>query len=187
MNILHVDSGIFVEQSVSRKLSADVVAQLKASNENARVTHVDLIQNSVDHLTAEELLAEEKPHFDKYVSQLQEADVLVIGAPMYNFTIPSQLKAWIDRVLQAGVTFQYTEQGPEGLLKGKKAIIASGRGGVYSTGDLTALDHQESYLKHALAFIGITDVEVVRAEGMNMGDEAREQGFKNAAEQIEQL
>ena len=98
MNILHVDSGIFVEQSVSRKLSADVVAQLKASNQNARVTHVDLIQAPLGHLTAEELLAEEKPHFDKYVSQLQEADVLVIGAPMYNFTIPSQLKAWIDRV-----------------------------------------------------------------------------------------
>merc|ERR1711976_265262 len=101
-------------QSVSRKLSADVVAQLKANNESAQVTHVDLIQNPVGHLTAEELLAEEKPHFDKYVSQVQDADVLVIGAPMYNFTIPSQLKAWVDRILQAGVTFQYTEQGPEG-------------------------------------------------------------------------
>ena len=94
------------------------------------------------------MLAEDKPLINELVAELQAADVVVIGAPMYNFTIPTQLKAWLDRVaLQAGVTFRYTENGPEGLLTGKKAYLASGRGGVYSKGEAIALDHQEAYLK----------------------------------------
>ncbi len=112
---------------------------------------------------------------------------IVIGAPMYNFTIPTQLKAWFDRVLQAGVTFKYTEQGPQGLVNDKKVYIASGRGGIYSQGEAQAMDHQESYLKQVLAFIGITDVTIIRAEGMNMGDEPRQQGFKEAEQEIETI
>lgn len=180
MKILHLDSGIFLEQSVSRQLSQDIVSKLKQGRD-AVVTHRDLVADPVGHLTAEELLAEEKPVIDELVKELFEADVLVIGAPMYNFTIPTQLKAWIDRVLQAGVTFKYTEQGPQGLVSGKKAYIASGRGGIYSKGDAAALDHQESYLTQALSFIGITDVSIVRAEGLNMGDEPRQQGLKEAS------
>ena len=183
MNVLHLDSGIFVEGSVSRQLSADIIKKLQAESDIS-VKHRDLVTDAIPHLGADELLADDKPLINELIEELKNADVLVIGAPMYNFTIPTQLKAWIDRVLQAGVTFRYTENGPEGLLEGKKAYIASGRGGVYSSGDASALDHQEAYLKTALSFIGITDVEVVRAEGLNMGDEAREQGLSNAQSQI---
>ncbi|MDV6315110.1 FMN-dependent NADH-azoreductase [Idiomarina sp. HP20-50] len=186
MKVLHIDSGIFLEQSVSRQLSQEIVDKLKGNKEVTTV-YRDLITNPVDHLTAEELLAEEKSVIDELVQELLAADTLVIGAPMYNFTIPTQLKAWIDRVLQAGVTFKYTEQGPQGLVNGKKVYIASGRGGIYSEGDAQALDHQESYLKQVLNFIGITDVTIIRAEGVNMGDEPRQQGLKKASKEIEAL
>jgi FMN-dependent NADH-azoreductase len=186
MKVLHLDSGIFVDGSVSRQLSKDVVAKL-TQDSSASVTHRDLVVDPIPHLQADELLAENKPLINELVAELQDADVIVIGAPMYNFTIPTQLKAWFDRVLQAGVTFRYTDNGPVGLLEGKKAIIASGRGGVYSVGDAAAFDHQEAYLKTALAFIGITDVEIVRAEGLNMGDEARSEGLSKAKDRIAEL
>jgi len=186
MKVLHLDSGIFVDGSVSRQLSKDVVAKL-SQDKAASVTHRDLVVDPIPHLQSDELLAEDKPLINELVAELQDADVIVIGAPMYNFTIPTQLKAWFDRVLQAGVTFRYTDNGPVGLLEGKKAIIASGRGGVYSTGDAVALDHQEAYLKTALAFIGITDVEIVRAEGLNMGDEARNEGLSKSKDRIAEL
>lgn len=186
MNILHIDSGIFVEQSVSRKLSRDIVNHLTQQGK-VNVTHRDLVVNSVPHLDAETLLADNNPLSAEIISEVQAADVLVIGAPMYNFTIPTQLKAWLDRVLKAGVTFKYTEQGPVGLLQGKTAYIASGRGGVYSQGEAAALDHQESYLRNALAFIGITDVHVVRAEGLNLGEEPRQQALAAAEQAIAAL
>lgn len=186
MNILHIDSGIFVDQSVSRKLSRDIVAHLNQDSD-ATVVHRDLVTNAVPHLDAETLLDNENLLSAELIAEIQTADVLVIGAPMYNFTIPTQLKAWLDRVLKAGVTFKYTDQGPVGLLTGKTAYIASGRGGVYSQGDAAALDHQESYLRNALAFIGITDVHVVRAEGLNMGDEPRQKALLEAEEAIAQL
>ncbi|WP_417684494.1 FMN-dependent NADH-azoreductase [Pseudidiomarina gelatinasegens] len=186
MNILHLDSGIFVDQSVSRKLSRDIVTHLSQSS-GVKVTHRDLVTNAVPHLDADTLLDNENTLSAELIAEIQAADVLVIGAPMYNFTIPTQLKAWLDRVLKAGVTFKYTEQGPVGLLTGKTAYIASGRGGIYSQGDAAALDHQESYLRNALAFIGITDVHVVRAEGLNMGDEPRQKGLSEAEEAIAQL
>ena len=112
------------------------------------------------------------------------ADVVVIGAPMYNFTIPSQLKAWIDRIAQAGRTFRYTEKGPEGLAGGKTVIVASTRGGIYSSGPAAGMDHQESYLKAVLGFLGVTDVRFVRAEGLAMGDEARSKALAAAAGDI---
>jgi len=183
MKVLHLDSGIFLDQSVSRKVSLDIVNKLQEKQDITLVRR-DLVSNSIPHLTADELLAEDKPLIDELVQELLDADTLVIGAPMYNFTIPTQLKAWIDRVLQAGVTFKYTEQGAEGLVNNKKVYIASGRGGIYSQGEAQAMDHQESYLKQALAFIGITDVTIICAEGMNMGDEPRQQGFKEAEQQI---
>ena len=187
MKVLHIDSGIFVEGSVSRRLSADVIARLKEQQPEIDVTYRDLVVNPVPHLQAEELLAEDKPLITQLIGELKAADVIVLGAPMYNFTIPTQLKAWFDRVLQAGVTFRYTDNGPQGLLHGKKAYIASGRGGVYSSGDAAGLDHQEAYLKTVLGFIGITDVQVVRAEGLNMGDEARTEVLANAQSQIADL
>lgn len=200
MNILQIDSGLFVGQSVSRQLTQQLVAQLKRQNPSATVVVRDLVDQPVSHLDGEILMtartdaAQRSPRqqdelvvTEALLDEVFAADVLVIGAPMYNFTIPTQLKAWVDRIAQAGRTFRYTEHGPEGLLKGKKACIASARGGIYSEGAAAALEHQESYLKTLLAFIGITDVTVIRAEGVNMGDEKRGQALAEAHEEIAAL
>jgi FMN-dependent NADH-azoreductase len=124
-----------------------------------------------------------------YIDELFAADIIVIGAPMYNFSIPSQLKAWIDRVCVAGRTFQYGANGPEGMLpNGKKVFIASSRGGIY-TGDSPAavLEHHETYLRGVLGFIGLTDVTVVRAEGLNLGEEAKAAAIAKAKTEIAAL
>ena len=123
---------------------------------------------------------------ERLVSQFLAADVVVIGAPFYNFAIPTQLKAWIDRLAQPGRTFRYTADGPEGLAKGKTVIIVSTRGGVYSTNEAgQAMEHQESYLKVVLGFFGVTDVRIVRAEGLAMGGETRQQALAAAAQAIQ--
>ena len=118
------------------------------------------------------------------VEELLAADVVVIGAPMYNFGISSQLKAWIDRIAVAGKTFRYTENGVEGLAKGKQVIIASSRGGVYVEGPFAAFDHQETYLRAVLGFIGVTDLTFVRAEGVAISPENKEQALKSAQSSI---
>ncbi|EKE82982.1 FMN-dependent NADH-azoreductase, partial [Idiomarina xiamenensis] len=118
------------------------------------------------------------------LDELFAADVLVIGAPMYNFTVPSQLKTWMDRVAQAGRTFKYTEQGPQGLLTGKRAYLVSGRGGIYSEGPAAGMDHQESLVKQFLAFIGITEVSTIRAEGVNLSPEQRQQSMQTAEQAV---
>ncbi|KFZ29990.1 FMN-dependent NADH-azoreductase [Pseudidiomarina atlantica] len=185
MSILHLDSGLFIEQSVSRKLSKQIVERIAKADDT--VVYRDLVSNPVPHLDAETLLAENNELTQTLLDEVFAADTLVIGAPMYNFTIPTQLKAWLDRILKAGVTFKYTEQGPEGLLKGKKVYIASGRGGIYSEGAAAAMDHQESYLRNALGFVGITDITVIRAEGVNLGEEPRQQALAAADEAIAEL
>ena len=120
-----------------------------------------------------------------YMDELIASNVLVIGAPMYNLSIPTPLKAWIDRIAVAGKTFRYTANGPEGLLKNKKAFIASSRGSVYAAGSpAAALEHQESYLIGLLAFLGVSDVTVVRAEGIALGPEARAAAVARALEDI---
>jgi FMN-dependent NADH-azoreductase len=122
------------------------------------------------------------------IDELLQADVVVLGAPMYNFSIPSPLKAWIDRVAQPGRTFRYTEKGPVGLAGGKKALIISSRGGaIAGTPMEAALDHQEAYLKTVMRFIGITDVKVVRAEGLNLGAEPRRQAIERALAELKLL
>ncbi|WP_114417891.1 FMN-dependent NADH-azoreductase [Marinospirillum perlucidum] len=197
MNILQVDSGLFAQGSVSRELTQKVSQQLLQLNPEASVRHRDLIADPINHLDAEILMAggqddqklsqrqkDELAISEQLLEEVFAADVLVIGAPLYNFSIPTQLKAWVDRIAQVGRTFRYTEKGPEGLLKNKRAIIASARGGVYSQGEMAAMEHQESYLKTLLGFIGITDVQVVRAEGLNMGDEIRGQALDAAHEDI---
>ncbi len=185
MNLLHLDSGIFLEQSVSRKLSQQIVDRI--SSDADTIVYRDLVTAPIPHLDAKSLLANNEPLTMQLLDELKAADTIVIGTPMYNFTIPTQLKAWLDRVLKAGVTFNYTEQGPKGLLEGKKVYIASGRGGIYSEGEAAAMDHQESYLRQALGFIGITDVQVIRAEGVNLGDEPRQQALAAADEVIAEL
>ena len=197
MNVLHIDSGILGDHSVSRRLTAAIVAQIKADDPSAIVTYRDLVAEALPHLTGAHLMAANaKPgELDAQVAadvrnsaivldEFLAADTIVVGAPMYNFSLPSQLKAWIDRVAVAGKTFRYTAEGPEGLAKGKKVIIVSTRGGHYSAGPAAAMDHQESYLKVVLGFFGITDVEVVRAEGLNLSPESKGNAISEAESRI---
>jgi FMN-dependent NADH-azoreductase len=186
MNLLHIDSSVLGENSASRHLSAAIVARLRAENPGLHVRYRDLAAQSLPHFTP--LLAESDPCARRNAEVLEEflsADVVVIGAPMYNFTIPSQLKAWVDRILVAGKTFRYGANGPEGLAGGKRVIIASARGGIYSEGAAKAVDFQENYLRHVFGFIGITDLEFVRAEGLNLGTDQREASLRRAHELIE--
>lgn len=182
MQILHIDSSISGDNSATRALSAAIVAELVAANPGASVAHRDLAAEPLDHLTL--------PGFGSEASQaalaeFQAADAIVIGAPMYNFTIPSQLKAWIDRVLIAGQTFRYTEAGPEGLAGGKQVVIALARGGLYSEGQPAhAIEHAEAYLRAALGFIGITNPRFVIAEGLALGEEARAAALETAHGQV---
>lgn len=202
MKILHIDSSPLGDASVTRQLTASIVEAVRGAERGAEVVRRDLTVAPPDHLTGELMQvvkfrnlegltarqAEELALTDALVDEFLAADVVVIGAPMYNFTIPTQLKAWIDRIAQAGRTFRYTESGPVGLAGGKTVIIASARGGVYSTNPaLAGLDHQESYLRTVLGFLGVTDVTVVRAEGVGMGPEARAKAIDAAQREIEGL
>jgi FMN-dependent NADH-azoreductase len=200
MTILHIDSSILGGYSVSRSLSADIVARLKALEPDASVIYRDLVVDAALHLSdrhlsvfqgaavTDPLLGADLGVGSAYIDDLFAADTIVIGAPMYNFSVPSQLKGWIDRVVVAGRTFKYDANGVEGLLKGKKLFIASSRGGFYTGDSPTAfLDHQEAYLKGVLGFIGLTYVTVVRAEGINLGDEAKAIAITKAKAEIAEL
>jgi len=200
MKLLHLDASILGEHSVSRQLSADIVARLRSLHPDLEVIYRDLADAAPAHLSAQHLaafggaeVADPALRADLALGQacldeLLQADLLVIAAPMYNFSLPSQLKAWIDRVAVAGTTFAYTDVGPEGLLKGRRAYIASVRGGQYAEGTAeAALDHQERYLRDLLGFLGIVDVHVVRAEGVAMGEAEKAQVLAGAAERIASL
>ena len=195
MKLLHIDSSALGANSVSRQLTERITAQWIAAHPGTKVDYLDLAVDTPNHLSAQSLgfrLAPGTPGLteveqrenavsERLVSQFLAADVVVIGAPMYNFSVPSQLKAWIDRVAQAGRTFRYTEKGPEGLAGGKTVIVASSRGGIYSTNPALAfLDHQESYLRAVFGFFGVTDLRFVRAEGIAMGPQAKAQALSAA-------
>jgi FMN-dependent NADH-azoreductase len=201
MTILHIDTSILGGYSVSRTLSADIVARQQALHPGSRVIYRDLVIDSAQHLSGQHMavfqggpvsdpaLGADLAAGSAYIDDLFAADIIVIGVPMYNFSIPSQLKAWIDRVVVAGRTFQYGANGPEGLLpQGKKVFLASARGGVY-TGDSPArvFEHHESYLIGVLNFIGLTDVTVVRAEGLNLGEAAKAAAIAKAKSEIAAL
>ncbi|MBZ5763281.1 FMN-dependent NADH-azoreductase [Rhizobium sp. VS19-DR104.2] len=198
--ILHIDSSILGGYSVSRTLTAEIVAKQEALHPDARVIRRDLVVDAAMHLSDAHLavfqggeignpaLGQDLATGGAYIDDLFAADIIVIGAPMYNFTIPTQLKGWIDRVCVAGRTFQYGANGPEGLVKGKKVFLASARGGVYSAGSPAAgLDHQETYLRGVLGFIGLTDVTIIRAEGLALGEDAKAAAISAAKAQIEAL
>lgn len=166
MKLLHIDSSILGENSATRAITGAVVEAFAGAD----VTYRDLAAEPIPHLSTADLatLADNAD-----LAQFLEADVIVIGAAMYNFSIPSQLKAWIDRILVAGRTFQYGAEGPEGLAGDKQVVIAIGRGGMYSEGQpAAAVEHAETYLRHALGFIGIAP-QVIVAEGLALGDEPR--------------
>jgi FMN-dependent NADH-azoreductase len=188
MKLLHLDASSLGQHSVSRELSAAIVTQLAQEIPALQITYRDLTAQPLPHWTpvvdAESAAAKLG---QQVMDEFQAADVIVIGAPMYNFSIPSQLKAWIDRVVVAGQTFRYTENGPQGLAGGKRVIVASSRGGVYTSGPATGFDFQENYLRTVLGFIGVADVEFVRAEGLNLSADHKVTAIASARESIGSL
>ncbi|AMO76668.1 FMN-dependent NADH-azoreductase [Pseudomonas citronellolis] len=195
MKLLHIDSSILGDASASRQLSQEVVQAWAAAEPGVQVTYRDLAADAISHLSAASLVAAGTPAELRDAAQKHEvalgensieeflaADAIVIGAPMYNFTVPSQLKAWIDRIAVAGKTFRYTENGPQGLAGGKKVIIVSTAGGLHA-GQPSGAAH-EDYLKLVLGFLGITDIEVIRAEGLAYGEEPRANAIKGARAEI---
>jgi FMN-dependent NADH-azoreductase len=190
-NLLVINSSAAGTDSVSRVLVADAVAKLIATAPDAQVTHRDLDASPVPNLTSatlagvrgvaktpEEIAARKLS--DELIAELRAADTVVIGAPMYNFSTSTLLRAWFDYVLRAGETFSYSSAGPKGLLGGKRVIVIEARGGLYSEGPAAAIDFQEPYLRHLLGFVGITDVTFVHAEKLGYGPEAREEALTKA-------
>ena len=174
MTILHIDSSINGENSASRTVSQSIVEQLKSAQWGEEVVYRDLASDPLSHLTLDAFA--DTSVLDEFLA----ADTIVIGAPMYNFTLPSQLKAWIDRILIAGTTFRYTANGPEGLANGKRVIIALARGGFYDANSpAAALEHLETYLRGIFNFIGI-EPEFLAADGLAISPEQREESIAQA-------
>jgi FMN-dependent NADH-azoreductase len=195
-NILVIDSSVNGEASVSRRLVAEALERLEASHPGAAVTRRDLGRAPLPHL-AEDTIAgvrgtpttpaekAARALSDALIAELRAADVILIGAPMYNFGVPTSLRSWFDHVLRAGETFRYSEAGPEGLLKGKRAIVVEARGGLYSEGPAQAVDFQEPYLRHLFGFVGVEDVTFIRAEKLGYGPEAQAEAMASARAAIE--
>lgn len=197
MQLLHIDSSVLGTHSASRALSAEIAAKQVALHPGIQVTYRDLEADAALHLSSAHLAAWQGGAVEDsmlgadlakggiYLEELLAADIIVIGVPMYNFSIPSQLKAWIDRVVVAGKTFRYGANGAEGLLKNKKVFIASSRGGMYQPGSpAAAFEHHESYLTGVLSFIGLTDLTIVRAEGLRLGEDAKAAAMSKARANI---
>lgn len=188
--VLIIESSARQQDSVSRQLTREFTQQWQAAHPTDTLALRDLALNPVPHLDADLLGGWMKPEAQRSAAEVQAllrsneltdellaADVLVLAAPMYNFTIPSTLKAWLDHVLRAGITFKYTPTGPQGLLSGKRAIVLTARGGIHAG---ASSDHQEPYLRQVMAFIGIHDVTFIHAEGLNMSGDFHEQGLNQA-------
>ncbi len=181
MTILHIDSSITGENSVSRILTRRIVDQLRTADGSVHVIERDVVAQPLAHLTLDALAD------SAVLEEFLAADTVVIGAPMYNFTLSSQLKAWLDRILVAGKTFRYTANGPEGLAGGKRVIVALSRGGFYDVNSPAApLEHLETYLTGVFGFIGIRP-EFVHADGIAVGPEQREAGIRNGLAEVERL
>lgn len=186
MTILHIDSAITGEASASRELTAAIVRELEAGDPAAQVSYRDLAAAPLPHLT---LPAFAEAESKAALTEFKAADTVVIGAPMYNFTVPSQLKAWIDRILVAGETFRYTATGAvEGLMGAKRVIVAVARGGLYGEeSGQRSVEHAERYLADVFAFIGVTDLTFVVAEGLKVSDEHRATAIAAAHDQVRTL
>jgi FMN-dependent NADH-azoreductase len=193
MKLLHIDSSVLGPHSVSRQVSAAIVDRLQKATPDLNVTYRDLTATPLAHLSGSHLAATQGAVPEAVALQqdlaagqtvLEEflaADIVVIGAPMYNFTIPSQLKAWIDRILVSGKTFKYSAQGVQGLAGNKRVIIAISRGGLYGAGSPSAAaEHLETYLHWVFSFIGIANPEIIVAEGVQLGPEQREKALESA-------
>jgi len=198
--LLHVDSSVLGPHSVSRQLSAAVVERLRQATPNVEVTYRDLSATPLPHLSGAHLavaqgasnadpsLQQEIATSQAVLAEFLAADTIVLGAPMYNFTIPSQLKAWIDRVVVAGKTFKYDAQGVQGLAGDKRAIVVVSRGGFYGAGTpMAALEHLETYLRSVFGFIGVTQLEFISADGIQLGPEHREKAITHALQAVTAL
>ncbi|MGM3172911.1 FMN-dependent NADH-azoreductase [Dickeya lacustris] len=192
--VLHIDSSILQGNSVTRLLSAEIINTLKEKYPDIVVNYRDVVREDIAHLTGpiaagfrsvaheniSEYVAEQHRLSEVLVSEFLSSQIIVIGAPMYNFSIPTQLKSWLDRLAQAGKTFQYTEKGPVGLAGGRTVMVASGRGGFYGSEPLAEMDFQERYLAAYFRFLGIHDVHFIRAEGVSKGEAIRQQSLQMA-------
>jgi len=196
--VLVLNSSLSGEASVSRLLVAETLALLVARDPGAKVVTRDLAQTEIPHLnplavagvratatTVAETRARDLS--DELIGELRAADTIIIGAPMYNFSIPTTLRTWFDHVLRAGETFSYSEAGPKGLLEGKRVIVVESRGGLYSEGPAQAIDFQEPYLRQLLGFIGLTDVTFVHAEKIGFGPDAREAAITAAKTELAEI
>ena len=197
-NVLFVTSSLNGEKSMSRKVALDFLNAWRNAHGSARVTVRDT--NAIPHLNGETLAALASPaeigktdHHqglalaDQLIAEVEAADMIVIAAPMYNFTISSPLKAWIDHIARAGRTFRYSASGPEGLLKGKKVFVIASRGGLYAEVPGKPMDFQEPYLRAMLGFLGLTDVTFVHAEGQAISAESASEGLRRAHKRIAEL
>ena len=198
--ILHINSSVRNNGSISRKVTDEFLNKWKAKEQDVVIVERDLAANPLPHLTEETLGAFFTPAenrtpeqnqiaalSDSLVQELFDADVIVIGAPMYNFSITSGLKAWVDQVARAGVTFKYGESGPVGLLTGKKVYVFTTSGGVYSQGPAAGMNHASTYLSTVLGFIGLSDVTFVHSEGLSMGDVGVEKALAQTSNTINEL
>lgn len=199
MKLLHIDSSVLGGYSATRELSGAVVKTWQQRHPDGSVVYHDLGSEPLAHFSADVLGARTNPDAQLTDEQRRDvdagnlaldeflaSDVIVIGAPMYNFSIPSQLKAWIDRIVVAGKTFKYGATGVEGLAKGKKVIVVSARGGFYSgESPMASFDFQEEYLRKIFGFVGISDVEFVRAEGLSVSPEQRGKSLQSAHHTIQ--
>src|SRR4051812_16593801 len=196
-NVLIVDSAATGEASVSRRLTRALADTLQRRDPSARIVRRDVGAAPIPHLTEATVPAiragiVDSPEAERalalsneLIAELKAADVIVLGAPMYNFGMPSTLKAWFDHVLRAGITFRYSESGPEGLVTGKKAIVVEARAGLYSEGPAAAMDSQEPHLRTLLGFMGVTDVAFVRAEKLAFGPDAAAAAMADAIGALE--
>jgi FMN-dependent NADH-azoreductase len=194
-NALFVTSSANGDQSISGRLAAEFESKLRVRYPGIEIVRRDVGVDTLPHLTSETVAAirgtpetaaelEARAISDALIDEMKAADLIVITSPMYNFGMSSTLKAWFDHVLRAGVTFRYTEAGPEGLLKDKRAVVIQSRAGLYSDGPAAAMDSQEPHLRTLLAFMGIEDVTWVRAEKLAFGPDAAEQSIEEASAQL---
>ncbi|MDF1628599.1 MAG: NAD(P)H-dependent oxidoreductase [Alcanivoracaceae bacterium] len=195
--LLHISSSIFGDNGNSSQLSKAFIERWQAANPQGQVLQRNLTEQPLAHLDgnrvgafvtpAEQRTAEQQAHVDEsdaLIAELRSADIVVIGLPLYNFGVPSQFKAWMDNIARAGITFKYTDSGPVGLLDNKPVRVFAARGGIYAN---TPNDHQEPFVRQFLSFIGLTDVQFVFAEGVNMGDDAKAKALQGAHAKIDAL
>jgi FMN-dependent NADH-azoreductase len=199
MKVLQIDSSILGAHSVSRDLTTAVVERLKQGGETVELTRRDLAAEPLGHISVPDLPTDHpmsgmapagagRDESQKALDEFLAADAVVIGAPMYNFTLPSQLKAWIDRILVPAKTFAYSAEGVKGLAGDKRVIVVVSRGGLYGPGaPAAAFEHAETYLRGVFGFIGVTRLEVIVAEGLNTGEQGREAGLAGARDAISAL